>query len=126
MRCGPGQRYLPFCWPASPARARRRSTRSSSGGGSPVTISGTRSLSGNELTYGPSVTAIPGAVYQSDVVMIGGGANAIRGADSTGLVWTVDGNAPGASQLAVGKVMAATSFATGRVLKLAHIGSDAR
>jgi hypothetical protein len=97
---------------------------SSSSGGSPVTISDTRPLTSNELSYGPSVTAIPGAVYQSDVVMIGGGANAIRGADSTGLVWTVDGSAPGASQLAVGKVMAATSFATGRVLKLTHVGSN--
>jgi hypothetical protein len=97
---------------------------SSSGGGSPVTVSDTRTLSGNELSYGPSVAAIAGAVYQSDVVLIGGGANAIRGADSTGLVWTVDGTAPGASQLAVGKVMAATSFATGRVLKLTHVGSN--
>ncbi len=97
---------------------------SSSSSGTPIAVTGTRTLSGSERSYGPSVGTIPGAVYQPDVVLIGGGANAIRGADSTGLVWTVDGNAPGASRLAVGKVMVATSFATGRVLQRKDVGSD--
>jgi hypothetical protein len=38
------------------------------GGGSPVAVSGTRTLTGTELAYGPSVGAIPGAVYQPAVV----------------------------------------------------------
>jgi hypothetical protein len=90
----------------------------------PVAVSGLRTLTGNERAYGPSVGAVPGAEFKPDVVVIGGGANAIRGADSSGLVWTIEGSAPGADKLAVGKIMVATAFATGRVLRLVHAGAD--
>lgn len=96
-------------------------TATASGSNAPIQVGGTRALLGNERSYGTSVGPIPGAVYQPDVVLIGGGADAIVGAQDNGLVWTVKGNAPGVDELAVGKIMAATSFATGRVLKLQSV-----
>ena len=43
------------------------SGHSSDGGNStPISVTGSRTLTGKELSYGPSVGAIPGAVYQSD------------------------------------------------------------
>ena len=104
--------------------AAKHSSGGARSGGAPITVSGTLTPTGKQLSYGTSVGTIPGAVYQPDVVVVGGGANAVRGADSTGLDWTIDGAAPGANKLAVGKIMAATSFATGRVLALKHVGSD--
>ena len=81
-------------------------------------------LSGNELRYGAGATAVAGVVYQPDVVLIGGGAAAVRVVSASGLTWTIDANAPGASKLAVGKIMLATSFGTGRVLKLTRSGAE--
>lgn len=89
-------------------------------------VSGAGPLSGAELAYGASIGTIPGAVFKPDVILIGGGANSVRGADDSGLVWTISGRAPGASRLAVGAIMAATSFATGRVVALTHVGGDDR
>ncbi|HEV7204224.1 MAG TPA: hypothetical protein VGN18_06405 [Jatrophihabitans sp.] len=91
-----------------------------------VRVSGSRVLTGAELAYGAGVGPIPGAVFRPGVVVIGGGANSVRGADSSGLVWTIAGSAPGASRLAVGSIMAATSFATGRVVALTRVGGDDR
>jgi hypothetical protein len=62
--------------------------------------------------------------YQPDVVMIGGGANAVRGVSDNGLTWTIDGNAKGARDLSVGKVMFATSRAVGRVVAIERRGKD--
>jgi hypothetical protein len=81
---------------------------------------------GNERQYGGSITEYAGVVYQPDVVVVGGGANAIRAESPDGLTWTIDGNAPHAADLRVGKVMLATTFAAGRVLKLTRIGPDLR
>jgi len=81
-------------------------------------------LSGNELRYGAGATAVAGVVYQPDVVLIGGGAAAVRVVSASGLTWTIDANAPGAGKLAVGKIMLATSFGTGRVLKLTRSGAE--
>lgn len=90
-------------------------TARSTATGPVIQVSGTRTLAGKERSFGPSVGQIPGAVYQPDVVVIGGGADSILDAQDNGLVWTVKGSAPGSSHLAVGKVMVATAFATGRV-----------
>jgi hypothetical protein len=102
----------------------KNSPAAAKGSSAPILVSGTRTPTGKELAYGTSAGTIPGAVYQPDVVVIGGGASAIHSADSTGLDWTIDGSAPGASRLAVDKIMVATSFATGRVLALKKVGSD--
>lgn len=81
-------------------------------------------LGGNELRYGAGATAAAGVVYQPDVVLVGGGAAAVRVVSASGLTWTIDANAPGAGKLAVGKIMLATSFGTGRVLKLTRSGTQ--
>lgn len=81
---------------------------------------------GSERRYGGSITNYAGVVYQPGVVLIGGGANAIRAESPDGLTWTIDGNAAGATDLRVGKIMLATTFAAGRVLKLTHVGPDLR
>lgn len=92
--------------------------------GSPISVSGTRTLTGSEKSFGPSIQNIPGAVFKPDVVLIGGGADAIVGALDNGLVWTVKRSAPGANSLAVGKIMVATAFATGRVAQVQHVGGN--
>src|ERR1700730_7863327 len=53
--------------------------------------------------------------YQPDVMMIEGGANAVRGVSSDGLTWTIDSRARGAHDLKIGQIMFATSRAVGRV-----------
>jgi hypothetical protein len=74
--------------------------------------------------YGGDLKQLPGSVvYQSDVVVIPGGASAIRGVSSDGLTWTLAGSAAGVSKLHVGKIMAATTLAIGRVLALKTVGA---
>jgi hypothetical protein len=79
---------------------------------------------GKERRFGGSVTSYPGVVYQPGVVLIGGGSRAVRGRSADGLTWTIDGRAPGAADLGVGKIMLATTFASGRVLKLTRAGRN--
>jgi hypothetical protein len=83
-----------------------------------------RRWSPRERRFGGSVGRYPGVVYQPNVVVIGGGANAVRSSTPDGLLWTIDARAPGASDLRVGKIMLATSFASGRVLKVSHLGRN--
>ena len=85
---------------------------------------GAAKWTGKELLYGGSIGHYPAVVYQPDVVVIGGGANAIRGVSSNKLTWTVDGHAQGVAQLHVGSLMLATTLASGRVAKLAPAGPD--
>ena len=59
---------------------------------------------------------------QSDVVVVGGGRNAVWGASSDGTTWTLDSNAPGMKGLAVGKVLLATGYATGRIAQITAHG----
>ena len=72
--------------------------------------------------YGPSPNTA--FVYQPDVIIIGGGGAAIRSASADGLVWTIDAHAPGAGDLAIGKIMFATADSVGRVIKLEPRGDD--
>ncbi|MBS1907905.1 MAG: hypothetical protein JST33_15400 [Actinobacteria bacterium] len=44
---------------------------------------------------------------QSDVVVVGGGKNAVWGASSDGTTWTLDSNAPGMDRLAIDRVLLA-------------------
>ena len=50
--------------------------------------------------YGANPT---GADYQPGVVVVGGGAAAIRSASGNGLVWTIAKDAPGADKLRSGR-----------------------
>ncbi len=92
----------------------------------PIRSSAVKQLSGQELRYGAGAVPTAGIVYQPDVVVIGGGASAVRAVSGSGLTWTIDANAPGANDLAVGKIMLATSFGTGRVLSLIKTGDEER
>ncbi|HKP17515.1 MAG TPA: hypothetical protein VJT84_03485 [Gaiellaceae bacterium] len=76
--------------------------------------------------YGAGFAGLKGVVYQSNVVVIGGGASAIRGVSPDGLTWTVAGKAPGVADLKVGKIMLATSFAAGRVLAVSKSGPNVK
>ncbi len=76
------------------------------------------------LTYGYAPVRDGSVTYQPDVVFVGGGPEAVRSASADGLVWTIDGNAPGASDLRVGSIMCATSRAVGRVLDVHKVGGD--
>ncbi|WP_375503631.1 hypothetical protein [uncultured Jatrophihabitans sp.] len=81
---------------------------------------------GAQRHYGTTIGRIPGVTYQSDVVVLGGGASSIQSADGSGYVWTVDDSAPGAGKLRVGSVMMATTLATGRVLAIKNVAGGGR
>lgn len=72
--------------------------------------------------YGPP--PLGAADYQSDVVPIGTGPDAIRSVSSDWTSYTLDGSAPGVADLAVGKIMFASSTAVGRVVELSRSGDD--
>ena len=72
--------------------------------------------------YGPDPDG--GAKYQPDVVLIGEGPEAIRSESADGLTWVIAGNADGARELAVDKVVFATSRAVGRIVSLERRGGD--
>ncbi len=65
--------------------------------------------------FGYGFTPGSQVVLQDDVVAVRGGSSSIRAASADGLTWYLDPDAPGASDLAVGRVMIATSRAVGRV-----------
>jgi hypothetical protein len=81
---------------------------------------------GNQKRFGGNLNQLKHVVYQPNVVVIGGGANAIRDVSADGLTWTVAGNAPGVAKLAVGKIMAATTLALGRVLAIKKDGANVK
>ena len=83
-------------------------------------------LTGKQRLYGASLGRDQGIGYQPDVVVLGGGADAVQSVSSDGLVWTIDHRAAGATQLAVGRIMVATTQAVGRVLRLDHQGDTDR
>ncbi|MEO7117860.1 MAG: hypothetical protein ABIZ34_02685 [Candidatus Limnocylindrales bacterium] len=71
-----------------------------------------------EAAYGLPPTTDGSITYQPDVVIVDGGAQAVRSVSSDGILWTIDANAGHASELAVGRIMFLTSRAVGRVLAL--------
>jgi hypothetical protein len=81
-------------------------------------------LSAAEIQYGVAPTTAGGVVYQPDVVIPEGGASAVHSVSSDGLTWTIDANAPHASDLAVGKILFITGRGVGRVLALNRNGGD--
>ncbi len=75
--------------------------------------------------YGQSPAKDPsGFTYQPDVVVVDGGAAAVRSVSDDGLVWTVDGDVRGMDDLDVGEVMFLTSRAVGRVAAKERVGGD--
>jgi hypothetical protein len=77
----------------------------------------------NELTeaerkYGVAPRRDRSITYQPDVVIVKGGADIVRSASPDGLTWTIDPRAPGAADIAVGRIMFVTGRAVGRVLAL--------
>jgi hypothetical protein len=91
-------------------------------GGTDPAPGGAPSAAGLTYGYGPVRNA--SITYQPDVVFVEGGPDVIRSASADGLVWTIDGRAPGASEVRVGKIMYATSRAVGRVLEVHPAGGD--
>lgn len=60
----------------------------------------------------------PSAVYKPGVVIVEGGAKAIRSLSPDGLFWTIDPDAPGATRLSAGTIAFVTGRCVGRVLHM--------
>jgi len=81
-------------------------------------------LSVAEQKYGIAPTPDPSVTYQPDVIVVGGGADAIRAQSANGFIWTIDGNAPHAAELVAGKIFFMTGRAVGRVLDVRKDGGN--
>jgi hypothetical protein len=77
-----------------------------------------------QLRYGAVPTRNSAVTYQPDVVIVDGGADAVRSVSSDGLTWIIKGNAGHAKELAVGKILFVTSRSAGRVLAVQPDGAD--
>ncbi len=77
-----------------------------------------------ERKYGIAPVPDKSVTYQPDVIVVGGGAAAIRAQSSNGFIWTIDASAPHANDLAPGKLFFMTNRAVGRVLEVHKSGSD--
>ena len=96
----------------------RRPSRTSSG----AHLAKRSELSANEIKYGLAPTRSASVTYQPNVVIVAGGADIIRGQSPDGLVWTIDANALGAADVAVGKIIFVTGRAVGKVLGVRREG----
>jgi hypothetical protein len=76
-----------------------------------------------EVRYGIAPEPDPSVEYQPAVVLVGGGAEAIRGVSSTGITWNIDASAPHAADVVEGKIMFLTNRAVGRVLAVRKDGN---
>jgi hypothetical protein len=81
-------------------------------------------MSPAERRYGIAPVADPSVTYQPDVVLVGGGADAIREQSTNGFIWTIDGRAAHADELVPGKIFFMTGRAVGRVLDVRKSGGD--
>jgi hypothetical protein len=73
-------------------------------------------LTAAERRYGLAPRRDASVVYQPDVVIVQGGANAVRSLSGDGLTWTLDPQAGNAAALAPGKILFVTGGGVGRVL----------
>jgi hypothetical protein len=76
------------------------------------------------LRYGAVPTRNSSVTYQPDVVIVDGGADAVRSVSSDGLTWIIKGDAGHAKDLAVGKILFVTSRSAGRILAIQPAGAD--
>ena len=79
-------------------------------------------LSEAERSFGVSPTFNKDVKYQPDVIVMEHGADAIRANSSNGVTWTLDANAPHATEIRNGKILFATGRAVGRVLAVERKG----
>lgn len=77
-----------------------------------------------EQKYGIAPVPDDTVTYQPDVIVVGGGAEAIRSQDPNGFRWTIDRDAPRAQELEPGKIFFMTGRAVGRVLDVRKDGND--
>ena len=77
-----------------------------------------------EVKYGVAPVQTPAVTYQPDVVIVGGGADAVRAVGTNGFTWTIDAAAPHANEIAEGKVFFLTGRAVGRVLNVRRDGGN--
>jgi hypothetical protein len=77
-----------------------------------------------ELKYGIAPVPDKTVTYQPDVIVVGGGGEAIRAQSTTGFIWTIDASAPRAAELAPGKIFFMTNRAVGRVLDVRREGAN--
>jgi hypothetical protein len=85
---------------------------------------GNKELTDAELRYGVAPTRNSQAEYQDDVIIVGGGADAVRSVSADAVTWTIDANAPHASELAPGRIVFLTDRAAGRVLGVQRDGGN--
>jgi hypothetical protein len=76
------------------------------------------------LRYGAVPTRNSSVTYQPDVVIVDGGADAVRSVSSDGLTWIIKGDAGHAKDLAVGKILFVTSRSAGRILAIQPADPD--
>lgn len=81
-------------------------------------IAASSKASAAELAYGRAPVPGGGVTYQHDVVLVGGGAAAVRAVSGDTMTWSIDAHAAHVSDLKPGKVMFLTGRAVGRVLQL--------
>lgn len=91
-----------------------------------ATVLDASTLTPAEQMYGLAPQPHPSISYQKDVVLVAGGANAIRGMSGDGLLWILDASAKGTEALAVGRVAFVTGRCVGRVLHLERQGDSVR
>ena len=87
---------------------------------------GSRRLTEAEMRYGIAPTRNSQVEYQDNVVIVEGGAEAVRSLSADALTWTIDAHAPHAKELAPGKIIFLTDRAAGRVLGVQEDGDDLR
>ncbi len=81
-------------------------------------------LTAAQRKYGIAPIPDSSVTYQPDVILVGGGPEAIRSQDPNGFVWTIDANAPRAAEVVPGKVFFMTSRAVGRVIDVRRDGGN--
>ncbi len=81
-------------------------------------------LTAAQRKYGIAPVPDSTVTYQPDVILVGGGPEAIRSEDPNGFVWTIDAGAPRAADLAPGKVFFMTNRAVGRVIDVRRDGGN--
>ena len=111
---------------ASPGRATATASTVTSGAPSFTVTPGPAATDTADLTaaYGLPPTTDGSLTYQPDVVIVDGGAQAVRSVSSDGISWTIDADAGRAAELQPGRIMFLTSRAVGRVLAMEREGDE--